>query len=272
MNGVQKGIKIFAICLAVFIIIHIVGGILFGLSIITNIGFGEDKIVVENYTQTYQEVEKIDIDTISSNLVIRSGNEFKVEANNLSNYLSSELKQGILKIKEKKASFWSNNSSGVIIVYIPNEITLKELKIDSGAGKIEISNISVDNFDIDQGAGLLEIKDSKFRKVDIDGGAGEIKISESILNDVKMDAGVGKITLEAEITGNSKIECGIGEMNISLLGNKEDYSVMIEKGIGNIKIDGEEQTNNTVYGKGKNKLSLEGGIGNIAVEFDKNAI
>lgn len=269
MNGFQKGIKIFAIVLAIFIIINIIHGILFGLSILTNIGGREEKIVVENFSETYQNVNKIDIDVISANLVIKTGNEFRVEANNLSNPFSSELRNGTLRIKESKTWFWMSHSSGDITIYIPRGIILNDLKIDAGAGRIEISNISVDDFEIDQGAGVLEIANSKFNKTDINGGAGEIRILESTLNNMKMDAGVGKITLKAEITGNSKIECGIGEMDIELLGKEEEYSITAEKGIGTIRIENKEQSDNSIYGTGKNRLKLEGGVGSIKVNFSQ---
>ena len=270
MNGFQKVIKAFAIGLAIFIILNIAGGVLFGLSIVTNIGIGEEKVVVDNFSEIYQGVKKIDIDAISSNIIIKQGNEFKVEASNLSNKFSSKLNNGVLNIKETKTWFWENNSSGIITIYIPNEANLEELKIDSGAGKIEISDIFANNFNIDHGAGILEISNSNFNNTDIDGGAGEIKIFASNLNNVKMDAGVGKVTIEADITGNSKIECGVGELNISLLGNKEDYTIKAEKGIGSIKLDNEDKNQDTIYGTGKNIIELEGGIGSINVKFLKN--
>lgn len=241
MNGFQKAIKILAICLSIFIIANIIGVIVFGISIVTNIGMREEKVIVENFSEAYQNVSEIDIESISSNIIIKleedsngkNRNEtlqedeanpifseeakVRVEASNLKNNFTSKLKNGTLKIEESKVGFWGSNSSGVITIYIPKEIALNELKIDSGAGKIEIENIVSEKLDLDQGAGILKIANCKFNKTDIDGGTGEIKIQETILNDMNLDAGVGKIELNAKITGNSKIECGIGEMNIGLI-------------------------------------------------------
>lgn len=270
MNGIQKTIKVFAICLAIFIIINIIGGILGFLSIITNVRIGNNKVVVESFSETYQNVNKIDINTISSNVIIKSGKEFKVEASNLKHNFSSKLRNGTIKIEEQKEWFMSNSNLGIITIYIPTNTTLDELEIDSGAGRIQIQDILIDKLDLDQGAGRLEISNSTFNKTKIVGGAGEINIKSSILNDLKMSAGVGRINLEAEITGNSRIECGIGDMRIKLLGNKEDYCLTTEKGVGNIKIDDNGKVNDTIYGEGKNKLRLEGGIGNIQVNFGQS--
>lgn len=268
MNGVQKAIKIIAICLGIVIIINILGGILFGLSLVVNIGVNTENVEVKTFEEKYDSVSKIDIDTVTSDIIIKSGNEFKVEANNMKNTFSSKAKNGTLKIDENQKWFNSNNLSGIITIYIPDDTVLKELKIDAGAGKIEIQDVIANKFDIDQGAGTLKISNSKFNQTDIDGGAGEINIRASVLNDLDLEAGVGRIDVEAEITGNSKIECGIGEMNLILLGKEDDYTITANKGFGNIKINDKDQRRNIVYGSGINKIRLEGGIGNITVDFE----
>ena len=120
---------------------------------------------------------------------------------------------------------------------------------------------------MDHGAGILTITNSNFNNADIDGGAGKITINSSTLNNLDMDAGVGEVEIEANITGDSEINCGVGEVNITLLGNKDDYSIRTEKGIGSIKINNENQESNSVYGNGSNKIELEGGVGSISVSF-----
>ena len=265
MSGPQKAIKILAIILAIFIIFNIIKGIIIGLTFFARINNNNDNNTeVKTFSQSYQNVSKIDIETVSADIIIKNGSEIRVEANNIKNNFTSNIKNGTLKIEENKTWFNSSSIVGKITVYIPEKIN--NLKIDSGAGKIQVSDIKANNFKIDQGAGKLTIENSSFTSSDINGGAGEIKIVSSELNNLKLDAGVGKIDLEGKITGNSKIECGIGEMNISLLGDKDQYNIVAEKGIGSIKINGKERTE---YGEGENKIKLEGGIGAINVNFSE---
>lgn len=270
MSGVHKVVKVLAICLAIFIIMNIIGAIFGGLSLVTNIGISDDKVIVEKFSETYQNVNSVDVDTISSNLVIKSGSEFKVEASDLKNNFTSKVRNGTLKVEENKVWFLSDKSSGTITIYIPEEIA--KLKIDAGAGKIQIDNIASRDFDLDQGAGSIVISNCKFTKASIDGGAGEIKLMSSELNNLDLDAGVGKVDVEAELTGNSKIECGVGEINMTLLGKQDDYRIIAEKGIGTVKIGSEEQKiDNMNYGTGNRIIRIEGGIGAITVNF-KNEI
>lgn len=265
MNGVQKTIKILAIIFAVFLIFNIFRGIMMGLYFFGNVEPNRDTIREQSFSETYSEVNKIDIETVSSNIKIKSGDEFKVTGTNLKNNFSSRIINGTLKIEETKFWFWTNGLGGEITVYVPKKIN--SLKIDSGAGKVDIENITVEYANIDQGAGRLCIENSKLASSKIAGGAGETIVKSSELNNLKLDAGVGKIDLNGKITGNSKIECGIGEININLIGEEKDYYITAERGIGSIKIDGREQT---VYGSGKNRIKLEGGIGAINVRFNED--
>lgn len=265
MSSGQKAIKYLAIGLAIFIILNIVNAIFWSISFFGNFSSKSD---IE-FTETYSNVSKIKIDLKASKLIITNGMEFKVEASDVSSRFSSKVtKDNTLKIEEHNTWFW-HHSSGEIIVTVPNNMPLEELDIDCGAGKIEIQNITSNKLDIDCGAGSLIISDSSFNQADIDGGAGAIDISSSLLRDLDLDAGVGSINIDGEIYGKSKIDSGIGEINLEL-GKKEDYSLRIEKGLGNVKIDNEEYSNDTTFGSGLNSIKINGGVGSIKINFRAN--
>lgn len=115
--------------------------------------------------------------------------------------------------------------------------------------------------------GKLEIANCKFNETKIEAGAGETKIIETYLNDLRLDAGVGRIEIDGDITGNSKIACGIGETDIKLKQGEEQYKIIAEKGIGSLKIKGQEQGSETTFGSGKNEIKIDGGIGSIKIDF-----
>lgn len=268
MNNTQKVIKIGAIALAIIIIINIFSLILSGLSWLFAINLTTtNNEEVTTFKEIYQNVRAIEIDGIASSIEITSGTEFKVEATNLENRLTSNIKNGILKIEEHNKWFYNGTNNGTIYITIPSNTILDELSIDTGAGKFTIQDITAKEFEMDHGAGVLEIENVNFSKTDIDGGAGKILIKNSTLNNLELDAGAGKVELIANITGNSEINCGVGEVDITLIGTEEDYQIATEKGIGSIKVNGVDQKNSTIYGTGNNKLQIEGGIGSIEVSF-----
>ena len=144
MNSFQSIIKIFAVCLAVFIIINIFGAIIFGIGVLTNILGGDDihnnhqdyqTETSESYTQTYSNVREIKIDLIASRLTIKRGNELRVEVDTSKIPVSSKVINDTLKIEETRtSSFWRNNFSANIVLYVPDDMDLRKLKLETGAG------------------------------------------------------------------------------------------------------------------------------------------
>ena len=276
MNGFQKGVKFLAIFLSIFIIINIFTGIMFALSIISKIGINKNGLSFNvNYEETtfnekYYDVDRLDIDVSAAVLTIKEGSEFEVNAKVDLNHFSSNLNNGTLKIKEKSNWFLNKKIVPEITVYIPYSNKLKNLNINSGAGTVDIMNISAERFDFNQGAGRLIIDSSSFKEINIDGGVGEIVIENSYLNDLDLESGVGKTTISSFISGLSEIESGVGEVNLNLLGNLSDYRIETEKGVGAIKINGENQPNNTILGTGENRLDVKSGIGSININVKKD--
>ena len=105
--------------------------------------------------------------------------------------------------------------------------------------------------------------------IDIDGGAGRITISDGALHNLDLDMGVGHLNLTSALTGESDFDLGIGESNITVIGNKDDYKLDIEKGIGNITVDGTSVSNIKEYGNGNNSIEVSGGIGAINLRFQE---
>ena len=103
----------------------------------------------------------------------------------------------------------------------------------------------------------------------IDSGAGEVVIKDGSVNNLDLDMGIGKVKLNLEVIGNSEIDAGIGELNLVLLGNDDDYRINVDKGIGSIKFNGESVDAETTVGNGDNIIDIDGGVGNINVDFRK---
>lgn len=264
MTGIQKGIKIGAICFGVMLIVAIFGALLSLLTLFQK----EDRIIPgESYSKDYSNISSIEIDVVSSNIVIREGSKMNVEIEGASETIKvHDDHDGNLEIEEEFA-FFKKNTSKRIIITIPNGTMIRELSIDSGAGKIEIESIQVQELSIDQGAGLLELTDVSSKQTEIDGGAGEIKIKNSVLNDLDLDTGVGKVDIQADITGISEIDCGVGAVDLTLTGMEETYKIKAYKGIGTITINDQSYSSDYVYGNGNNIISIDGGIGEVKVSI-----
>ncbi len=267
MKGIQKVIKYIAIALAMFIIINICGGILFGLSMIAAIfglDEGEDIPESERITQLedIKQIKKLDIEIKFAKLSIKHGDMFKVEANDKNIYCN---KSGdSIQIRDKNNSLRSKNKE--VIIYIPDDFVFEDVNIIAGAGKVDVEFLLAKNLSFDIGAGSAVVKElTVLEKAKINGGAGNFEIRSGSMNNLELNVGAGKTEVESEILGNSKIEAGIGKLDLHLIG--DDYRIETENGIGVVKINGDTVTRESKYGDGNNLLKVEGGIGSIDINF-----
>ena len=79
--------------------------------------------------------------------------------------------------------------------------------------------------------------------------------------------GVGEVNLIASLIGKNEINAGVGSLNIDLQGEKESYKIQADKGLGSVKIDGREISNGETFGDGENYIEVDGGVGNIDIDF-----
>lgn len=273
MTSAQKVIKYLAIAFAIFLIITIISGILsafYGMAWILGLRDENENVQKDNEMTIINfedsNIVELDIDVAYSNLALKTGEVFRVETNN-TNIISKQSNQ-CLYVKENSHNWFSNYDDNELIIYIPEGIVFDRVKINTGAGKISIENLSTESLSFKLGAGETEIESLNVsKKCNINGGAGKFSILSGEINDLDLDMGVGETNLSMILTGRSEIDAGVGKLDIHLQQNKEYYKIKVDKGIGSIRIDGKEISDNEIYGNGENYIDIDGGIGNISIDF-----
>lgn len=231
--------------------------------------FGGDAVTEDVKTYTVStDISALEVKINAADFAIKQGERFFVESN--LKYLTVEDKNGILTIKETK-KFGITYTGAVLTLYLPADTVLEKANITTGAGRLTIDYLSADTMNLELGAGEVKIDTLiAASDADIDGGAGKITISGGALHNLDLDMGVGQLNLSSALTGESELDLGVGESNITVIGNKEDYKLDIEKGIGNITVDGTGVSNIKAQGNGSNSIVLSGGIGAIHLKFKES--
>ncbi|MBO5478883.1 MAG: DUF4097 family beta strand repeat protein [Clostridia bacterium] len=271
MTTAQKVIKYLALAFAMLLTVSIISGILGALYALSGVlGLKKDNEIIKGEMSMVDfengDIATLDIDLTFTNLIIKKGDFLKAETNN-SNINCKQNNQN-LQIKEKNHGWFLKNNKGDLVVYIPENIKFEKVKINAGAGKVEIENINTKKLDFDLGAGETKIENLNVTNdCKIEGGAGRLSILSGNINDLDLDMGVGKVEIVSTLTGSSKINAGIGSLELNLQGPKESYKIKADKGIGSIKINGTEISDDSSYGEGENDIKIDGGIGSIKVDF-----
>ncbi|MDO4608627.1 MAG: DUF4097 family beta strand repeat-containing protein [Clostridia bacterium] len=265
MTNFQKVVRYIAIGLAALLTVSIVGGIIsavgfFGRFMQSDATTDDMKI----YTIS-SEIKNLYIDINAADITLKQGETFSVKSN-LKNLTVKE-KNGILNIKDSMKLF-QNYNNATLIITIPTDTEFEKAELKTGAGRLTAHTLCAEVLDCEFGAGEVKIDTlSASNEADIDGGAGKITISGGRINNLDFDMGVGRLNFTSRLTGECDFDLGVGESNITLLGTKDDYILEIEKGLGNITVDGDNITNTSGLGNGQNKVDMSGGIGAINVMF-----
>lgn len=272
MNSSKRIVKIIADILALVLIVNIFS--VAGTALLAIVGISQIGESVENisdemiYTTIGQDISEIDLDIASASVYIKSADSFTFSTNDKG--FSVKQKKNKLKVEEKNLKAFSGIGEAVIVITVPQAVVLDLLEIESGAGALTVEGIACDKLEADLGFGEAIFDEVNVNiKADIDSGAGNTKITNSVFNNLSLSAGVGKTTVSATMTGINEIESGIGNLHISNNTQITDYSVSIEPGLGKVKVGGEEVSDDSIIGTGKNVIKIEGGIGNIEVDFAK---
>lgn len=272
MTSAQKVIKYIAIAFAIFLIITIISAVVTAFYELAHFfGLKDNTILTQEMIETsFQntDINSLEIDVKYTNLIIKTGEQLKVETNKSN--ITCKQNNNDIQIKEKNYNFFSRENKGDLIVYIPADLEFSEVKINTGAGRVSVEKLATKKLSFELGAGETQIKAlNVLSECEIEGGAGKVEVLSGTINDLDLDIGVGKIDLNVILTGDSEINAGIGSLNINVQESKEKYKIKVDKGLGSIKIDEKEASDDVVYGDGENSIKVDGGIGNIEIDFKK---
>lgn len=272
MKEFQKIIKYAAIAFGLYLSINIIGAIVGGVLAISTGIYGASVIMEQkdveriDMTKEFEQFDKLNLEIASSNLTIKTeGEQFKVETYKMPKTTKIEVNNGTLKIQDTKKII--NTQESNITIYIPENTQIEEIKLEMGAGVVNINKINSNKIKFSFGAGSVNIKELISKEAKIECGAGQVIIEDTDLTNAKLDSGVGKLVYSGYMRGNSKIDSGIGEVILNLEGGSEIYTIEAEKGIGDIKINNNSVSNESITGNGENKVSIDGGIGSIQVNM-----
>lgn len=270
MNAMQRVIKYLAIALAIGIIFSIVSGVLGAISLVAGIAsVGEEKVeAVDSAFGPFEGIENLSMEIGAADIYIRAGDELRAETDNP--YIELTTRGATLVIREK--SHFANLEGSTLILYIPEGLELSDVDMQTGAGRITCEALNCRELDLELGAGEAELGSLTVTgEADIEGGAGRIVIRSGSLSNLRFDMGLGEARITAAFTGSSRISAGIGSLELTLLSGREDYTIRTEQGIGRITLDGMAISGNSTTGSGNNRIELNGGIGNIDIDFNEPA-
>lgn len=264
MSKGQKFLKFLAICLAFFIIFAVLSGIFSCVSFFSYVFNSNSIYEVSNGKTITSPVYKLDVYVGEADLQIKEGESLYVETD--CDNVEIVANKGVLTVSEVRRPLSVSLEGKQVVIYIPKDTRFESVNIETGAGKIDISDIKTDELTLELGAGKIDMKNIEVAlSADIDGGAGAINASNCYFYDLNLDLGTGHSVIEASLVGEADIDCGVGNTDLTLLKDKFDYSVNVDKGIGEVTVDGVQAKDDDTFGDGSNEIDISCGVGNVTI-------
>lgn len=266
MTQAQKVIKYFALAFAMILVVNIIGAILFGLASLGGV-FGlmnsSDSVELKYTDEITNQISHLKIDLGVSSLTIETGDSFNVK---YSDNVTVKQNGNELKIEDQGFHWVFSKPRIKVVLTIPRDYTFTDADIDTGVGTAFIADLNVRDLDLNIGVGKTTVENLTVTNfAEIDGGVGELSVLDSEIHKLDLSVGVGKTSLSTKISADSTIDAGVGELNLSLTDSLDNYSIYTEKGIGSIRLNGEQTSNENTYGSGFHKIRIHGGIGSIRI-------
>ena len=108
-------------------------------------------------------------------------------------------------------------------------------------------------------------EDMEFTKVGISGGAGRIYVESLKAKEMEVSLGIGETVFDSLEADKAKFSTGIGRVEVSLASSDDAYAIKVDKGLGEIKFNGNKISNDTWIGSGDKKIEISGGIGELEI-------
>ena len=288
MTTFQKIIKYGAIAFGAYLCVMIISAIILAITTIFGITVGMNAIeesfnnnnqtVIESVNYEYTGIEKLNIELGICKLNIQNDetltDKIKVEMKNTSNKMYCKQLGNELKIDDDKnvsINFLKNrNIVPEITIYIPQNQEFENVDLNVSINDVNIEKLNTKKAKIETGGGRCIIKNIITEQLDIEGGAGETIVENSKTNRLELDAGIGSTIITAEILDTADINSGVGRLELNLLGSKENYMIRPAVGIGGVVIDNQRVEKEQMIGNGNQKVKIDAGIGEVAVNFIEN--
>lgn len=191
--------------------------------------------------QTYRDIDslKLQAGAAKCQIILWDEEEWKVKGINMPASFSAKKSGGWLKVSctYSGMKFWENRSDTVMEIYVPKDVVLSEVELESGVGEISIED------------GFL------------------------ICENLELECGVGECDIYADVKREAKIEGGVGAVQLTLVGKEEDYDFDLECGLGSIKIGDDEfegaGVERRIDNEAERGISVECGIGSVEIVFEE---
>lgn len=191
------------------------------------------------------EITSLDIDIGMGSFILCDGDEFAISTEGIrKENFSYEITDGCLYLKYSPQislisfNFSEFDNGSVIILTVPKK-DFDKITVNMTAGDVSVMNVNAQKLTTKSSAGDMFIDSVYAESASFKMTAGECTVSNSTVKNSSISMTAGNMYFgECKLYGDNKIKMTAGELQMSLIGDRADYRINVEKALGNVFIDG----------------------------------
>lgn len=176
-------------------------------------------------SQTFENVQSIDINLQKLELEIRQGEQVKVEYAVTLDGLKIEQSEDILNIADEEVIMNEDSDSQKVIIYLPEERKFNDINLIAKDRNISIETLNAINIKLDLDGNYCTINNILSDTVELKNQGGRIIINDGKAKNITIQSENGKDKLNLKITEVATINLNSTSTEINLIGAEEDYQV-----------------------------------------------
>lgn len=200
------------------------------------------------YESGGEDIKSLEIDSGVMDVNVKPGEKFTVFYSGKDRFKPDvTLVDGRLKIKKD-----GNVTLNISVQQATLEVTVPEGK-------------AFDNIYLNSGVGNMDIYGVNTAQTDIDSGVGKISISESELGNLKVNGGVGSLKAEKCSVKDVDVDSGVGKVELNLTNSLKNYYMELHTGVGKIVYNGTSVDESYVQNGDGGRCVVNGGVGDVMI-------
>ncbi|MGN7895436.1 DUF4097 family beta strand repeat-containing protein [Bacillus sp. 22475] len=154
--------------------------------------------------------------------------------------------------------------TSTLTIFVP-ERSYQEIKVNSSAGQIEMSDVKSDRVSVRTLAGEVDLKHVTAKSVEGSSQAGEVNFQKVIGKVIAKTASGSVSVIEHDAKYDLEASSTAGDVDITLLEKPQDAVITGQSAAGDVMIFNEENKNITI-GNGSKKISGKTAAGDVTIE------
>ena len=191
------------------------------------------------------EITSRDIIIGMGSFLLSDGDEFAISTEGIrKENFSYEIAGGCLYLKYSpqvsllSLNFSEFNNDSTIILTVPKK-DFDRIAVDMTAGDVSVMNVNAKKFTAKSSAGSMLIDGVCAESASFKMTAGDCTVSNSTVKNSSISMTAGDMYFgDCKLYGDNNIKMTAGELQMSLIGDRADYRINVDKALGNVYIDG----------------------------------